>query len=83
MSQIYFLQIAFRKWTSTDRSQLEDLRKSPDDFAELLFDYLHKLKTHSFVNQEQQAELRKRKEQLQPGEVFVQTYLRNIQQTNI
>ena len=43
---------------------------SPDDFAALLFDYLHKLKKHSYINQEQQAELRKRKEQLQPGEVF-------------
>ena len=44
---------------------------SADEFGEFLFELLSKLKTHDWVNKQQQEALRKRKQDLQEGEVIL------------
>ena len=42
-----------------------------EEFADFLFELLSKLKTHDWTNKQQQEALRKRKEDLQEGEVIL------------
>ena len=42
-----------------------------EEFADFLFELLSKLKTHDWTNKQQQDALRKRKEDLQEGEVIL------------
>ena len=62
-------EVEFKQWTNTDRSQLELLSLSVEEFVELIVSSLQKLKKHFFINQQQQAAIRKKREELQEGEV--------------
>ena len=62
-------EVEFKQWTNTDRSQLELLILSVEEFVELIVSSLQKLKKHFFINQQQQAAIRKKREELQEGEV--------------
>ena len=63
-------EVDFMEWTSTDRSQLEQKTLPVEEFVDLIIGYLIKLKKHFYINQEQQAAIRRKKEELQEGEVM-------------
>ena len=65
------MQVQFKSWTNTDRSQLLSVTMQTDEFADFLFGLLSKLKTHDWTNKQQQEALRKRKQDLQEGDVIL------------
>ena len=46
-------EIEYKQWTTTDRSQLQSLIQSTDEFVERFLDSLKTLTRHDFIAQEQ------------------------------
>ena len=63
--------VTFKQWTSVDRSTLETLSMSSDDFVELFCEKLVALRSHSFVASQQSQFHESCKQLLEPGEVVV------------
>lgn len=63
--------IVYKQWISVDRTNLETLSKSADEFLDVLCDKLEKLKCHSFIASQQSAFQSELKEKLKPGEFLV------------
>ncbi len=45
-------EIEYKQWTNTDRSKLETIVMSSDDFVEAFLDRLDQLKAHDFISME-------------------------------
>ena len=63
--------IIFKQWVSVDRSTLETVSKSADDFVEMFCEKLEALLPHSFIAAQQAAYYSDVKAALQPGELLV------------
>ena len=64
-------ELRYDSWTGTDRSTLETLVKSSEDFVDDLCYRLKVLKPHSFIAKEQQKFISEKKETLKKDEVIV------------
>ena len=64
-------EIEYKQWTNTDRSKLETVVMSSDDFVEEFLDRLDQLKAHDFISKRQAMYLNHRKERLGDGEFVV------------
>ena len=63
--------ITFKQWTSVDRSSLETITMSADEFTELFSEKLEVLCPHSFIATQQSRFFSECKSSLKPGEVVV------------
>ena len=63
--------MTYRAWISTDRTDLETLTKSSDDFLDALFEKLEALKRHDFVAKEQTRFIQEVRISLEPGVVLI------------
>lgn len=63
--------IEFKKWTTTDRSTMETLNLSIDDFIESFCSKLDIYQKHDFIAKMQSIAYRETKENLKPGELLV------------
>ena len=63
--------IEYKKWTSTDRSLLESVTQSVEDFVQSFSEQLELLVRHDFVSRMQSEYLKNLKVTLRPGEVIV------------
>ena len=61
----------YKQWTTTDRSQLETITESTEEFVETFIEKLQVLSRHDFVAKEQSNYLKDRKTALKEGEVLV------------
>ncbi|KAL5474387.1 hypothetical protein EMCRGX_G026329 [Ephydatia muelleri] len=66
-----FDEIQYKQWTTTDRSQLETISQSTEEFVETFITKLQVLSRHDFIAQEQSNYLKDRKAALNEGEVLV------------
>ena len=66
-----FDEIQYKQWTTTDRSQLETISQSTEEFVETFITKLPVLSRHDFIAQEQSNYLKDRKAALNEGEVLV------------
>ncbi|CAF2174414.1 unnamed protein product [Rotaria magnacalcarata] len=64
-------EIEFRQWISTDRSTLETLKMSADEFIENFSEKLLSLRHHDFIAKMQMAFLQQKKQELGVGEFLV------------
>ena len=64
-------EIEFKQWTTTDRSTLQTIVQSTDEFIESFLDKLEKLRRHDFIAKQQSRYLAERKESLKEGEFLV------------
>ena len=63
--------VTFKQWTNVDRSTLETLFMSSDEFIDLLCDKLEALRSHSFIATQQSQYYEECKVSLKSGEVAV------------
>lgn len=63
--------LTYSRWTHTDRSTLENIIMSSEQFLEILKGSLEKLKVHNFIVKEQSTYIQHCKNSLQPGEFLV------------
>ena len=63
--------VQYKQWISTDRSTLETITKSADEFVETFCKHLKALLTHSFVAKQQSAFQMEVRTNLKPGEFQV------------
>ena len=63
--------ITFKQWTSVDRSSLETITMSADEFTELFSEKLEALCPHSFIATQQSRFFSECKSSLKPGEIVV------------
>ena len=63
--------VVFKQWASVDRSTLETVTKSADEFVEPFCKKLELLLPHSFVAMQQASFYKDCKSTLQPGELLV------------
>ena len=71
LSLTVFLKVTFKRWVSTDRTALDTSTMPAEEFVQFFFQLMFKLRSHFYINREQQAALRKRKENLREGEVIL------------
>ena len=64
-------KVQYRKWFTTDRSTLEIVEKSVNDFIPAFCDEIEKLTAHDFVAKSQSSYLQDLKHSLADGEVIV------------
>ncbi len=64
-------EIQYKQWLSTDRSTLETVSKSADEFLDAFCEKLEALRRHDFIAKQQSAYCHERKESLAEGEVLV------------
>ena len=64
-------EIEFKQWTTTDRSTLQTIAQSTDEFIESFLDKLETLRRHDFIAKQQSRYLAERKESLKEGEFLV------------
>ena len=64
-------QISYKQWVTVDRTNLEIIQSTTEDFLEKLSLKLADLLPHSFIAQQQSAFLSERKESLDPEECIV------------
>ena len=64
-------EITYKSWISVDRTNLETIVKSADDFLDGLIQSLVQLQRHSFIAKQQALYLKHAKENLSEGEVVV------------
>ena len=63
--------VTFKQWTSVDRSSLETITMSADEFVELFSEKLKALCPHSFIATQQSRFFSECKSTLKPGEIVV------------
>ena len=63
--------ITYKQWTAVDRSTLETMMKSSDEFVDSLCEKLEALRSHSFIATQQSQFYEECKASLKPGEVAV------------
>ena len=63
--------ITYKQWTAVDRSTLETMVKSSDDFVDSLCEKLEVLRSHSFIATQQAKYYEECKTSLEQGEVLV------------
>lgn len=63
--------ITFNQWVSTDRTTLETITRTANDFIDFLMDMLQKLLRHSFIAKQQGEFLKKLKENVPIGHFIV------------
>ena len=68
---IHVDEVQYSKWTNTDRSSLETICQTVEDFVQSFSDCLESLLVHDFVAKSQGEYLRDLKGKLQPGEVII------------
>ena len=64
-------QITYKQWVSVDRTSLETVTKSSDNFIDSFFDKLKSLTRHSFVASQQSTFQKRLKNELKEGEFLV------------
>ena len=64
-------EITYKAWVTVDRTSLETITKSTEDFIVTLIENLQQLKRHGFIARMQAAYYRDAKEELKLGEVLV------------
>ena len=64
-------KIEFKQWTTTDRSNLQTIVQSIDEFIENFLDKLETLRRHDFIAKQQSRYLAERKESLKDGKFRV------------
>lgn len=67
----YVEHITYKQWVTIDRTNLEILQSSVEDFLDKFSSKLLALLPHTFIAQQQSLFLKERKEQLEPGECIV------------
>ena len=65
------LKVSFKRWVSTDKTTLESVTMSVEEFPNFFVQQISTLRSHHFIAREQQAAVRKRKEELRDGEVLL------------
>ena len=63
--------VIYKQWTNVDRSTLETLMKSSDEFVEVFCEKMLALQSHSFIATQQSRFFSEYKSSLKPGEVVV------------
>ncbi|GBN52077.1 hypothetical protein AVEN_142652-1 [Araneus ventricosus] len=63
--------VTFRRWVSVDRCNLETLKKSTDEFADIFCRDIKVLLRHNFIAKQQSAFMANTKEILSESEVAV------------
>lgn len=63
--------VEYSAWTATDRSTLQNLTSSVDEYIDELKDQLDKLRPHSFIAKEQTNFINEKKDKLNDDEVLV------------
>ena len=64
-------EIEFKQWTTTDRSTLQTIVPSTDEFIKSFLDKLETLRRHDFIAKQQSCYLAERKESLKEREFLV------------
>ena len=64
-------EITYKRWTHTDRSNLEVIVKSSEDFVESLIQMLQKYMKHNFITKMQSSAYKMTKEDLKEGQMIV------------
>lgn len=64
-------QIIYRQWVTVDRTSLETLQSSTEEYLDKLADKLRRLLTHAYIAKEQSTFFNQKKTELQPGECVV------------
>ena len=64
-------EITYKRWTHTDRSNLEVIVKSSEDFVESLIQMLQKYMKHNFITKMQSSAYKMAKEDLKEGQMIV------------
>ena len=67
----YVNEVSYNRWTHTDRSNLETIVKSTDEFIDELVRSLHKYQRHAFITKMQSSAYKEAKEGLVEGEMVV------------
>ncbi|MCG8620798.1 MAG: hypothetical protein MJE68_02200 [Proteobacteria bacterium] len=63
--------VTYRQWEAVDRSSLETVTKTADEFVEAFCEKLRVLIPHSFIATQQASFFSERKSSLKPGELLV------------
>ena len=66
-------EITYKRWTHTDRSNLEVIVKSSEDFVESLIQMLQKYMKHNFITKMQSSAYKMAKEDLKEGQMLFVT----------
>ena len=64
-------EISYKKWTSTDRANLETVVQNVEEFLTTFLRALKKYQQHAFITRMQSQHYRETKENLEEGEVLV------------
>lgn len=64
-------EIEFKQWTTTDRSNMETMVQTTEDFLDNFVEKLDALKRHDFIAKQQANYLNERKDNLKAGEFLV------------
>lgn len=63
--------ILYKQWITVDRSNLETIQSTTDDFLDKFSEKLSRLLTHSYIAKEQSSFLNSKRKNLKPGECIV------------
>ena len=63
--------ITYKAWVNVDKTTLEAITKSPEDFVETLINKLLILKCHDFIEKQQASFFESLKNYIKPGEIIV------------
>ena len=64
-------EITYKTRVNVDRTTLETITKSPEDFVETLINKLLTLRCHDFVAKQQASFFKSLKNSIKPGEIIV------------
>lgn len=64
-------EITYKAWVNVDRTTLETITKSPEEFVETLINKLFILRCHDFIAKQQASFLESLKSSIKPGEIIV------------
>ena len=64
-------EITYKAWVNVDKTTLETITKSPEDFVEILINKLLTLRCHDFIAKQQASFLESLKNSIKPGEIIV------------
>lgn len=65
-------EIKYKKWTNTDRCNLETLVDDVEEFVKNFCKHLRKLIPHNFIAKQQSQFVKNKMESIKPGEILVQ-----------
>ena len=64
-------EITYKAWVNIDRTTLETIKKSPEEFVETLINKLLILRCHNFIAKQKASFLESLKNSIKPGEIIV------------